>query len=42
MKTGWNKGKKYRKYKRLTEEQKMNLKCSKKKQNLEKLQEYSG
>ena len=26
MKTGWNKGKKYRKYKRLTEEPKMNLK----------------
>jgi hypothetical protein len=36
MKTGWNKGKKYRKYKRLTEEQKMNLKCLKKKQSLGK------
>jgi hypothetical protein len=36
MKTGWNKGKKYRKYKRLTEEPKMNLKCSKKRQSLGK------
>jgi hypothetical protein len=43
MKTGWNKGKRYRKYKRLTEEQKeMIYKMFEEKKNLGRLQEYLG